>query len=565
MDVKKLFVHVKANSGVDLSKLHSAVEDTSTGSGSDRIYFLEDTNELIVKGHAYGLSTTDAARIAALETGLTKATGVTGETFTITDDSAIGQYVNAIAGVGSVDGTVKVNKTPGQAADLSVNIDGKSLVKDADGDDKGQISVGLDNIIDRATIVKDGDKIKSGLKLVYDKKGSNVDNVTLDHPQLRLVDVNNKTFGTGVDVSDFIIDGLLQDVAYNEATHTIDFTWNTDTKTEEGKAVPKTASVDISKLFNIEQLHTTTPNYLTVNTVTSNEDGHPHTGDVKGGRCFDVDAIVDSHDYDTTFALTHTPASPDGATTESYVKNANDTGTDPSKENKTVSSIKGLADAKKVANAVKYLAGQIVELGNDRIAAEKKNADAIAKKSSDARKAEKENKDAIAKLNADENTNGSVAYSIKTAIDSLDSEVKGVAAIDTTDDATKEETKLVSVKVTQTDGKLTGVAVEAKIASLVVPVNDDSKVDYKKDTISVAARGLTDSGDGAKDGIASLNPALVTLQDAWLYGQCIKAQAVKEIASDNNDYIHISRVDNQTKINFEPWTEVHTIDELKNI
>lgn len=542
MDVKRLFVHVKAGGSVVPSELRSAVISKSTASGSDRIYFLEDTNELIVKGVAYGLSATDAARITAFETGLTKATGVAvtdfaSDAFAITDDSAIGKYVNSIAGVASGDGTVKVVKTPGHAADLSVNIDGKSLVKVVDGENKGQISVGFDNIIDGTTIVKDGDKIKSGLKLVYDKKGSNVDNVTLDHPQMRLVDANNKTFGEGVNVSDFIVDGLLQDVAYNEATHTIDFTWNTD-------AGSKTASIDISKLFNIEQLHTNTTNYLNVTTTTSTEDGKPHTGDTKGGRCFNVDAVVDTHDYDTAFALTHTPASADGATHESYAEHTPDTDA----EGKMV----GLADAQKVSKAVKYLAGQIVGVGNARIAAEKKNADAIASEATTARAAEKANADAIATLNGDENTDGSVAKSIKTAIGELDSEVTGVANIK----GVTNTKPLISVKVTQADGKLTAVEVTASTDSLTAQTDADAE--YTLGTIPIKARAI--------EAISAADPTFVTLQDAWMYGQCIKAQAVKEIASDNNDYIKIERTkDNKTQIDFEPWAEVHTIDDLKTL
>lgn len=549
MDVKRLFVHVKATGSVVPSELRNAVIAKSTGSGSDRIYFLEDTNELIVKGVAYGLSTTDAARIAALETGLTKATGVgagafASDAFEITDDSAIGKYVNSIAGVASADGTVTVNKDKGHAADLSVNIDGKSLVKVADGENKGQISVGLDNIIDGATIVKDGGKIKSGLKLVYDPKGSNVGNVTLDHPQMRLVDATGATVGTEVNVSDFIVDGLLQDVAYNEATHTIDFTWNTDTKTEEGKPVPKTASVDISKLFNIEQLHTTTPTYLTVKTTTPTEDGKPHEGDKEGGICFDVDAVVDKHDYDTAFALTHTLASDDGTTPESYAEHTPDTDA----EGKMV----GLADAQKVSKAVKYLAGQIVVLGNARIAAEKANADAIASEATTARAAEKANADAIATLNGNENTDGSVAHSIKTAINGLDAEVTGEAQIK----GVTNTKPLISVKVTQTDGKLTGVEVKASVDSLTTSTDADAEYTLNG-TTPIKAKSI--------DAISAADPTFVTLQDAWMYGQCIKAQAVKEIASDNNDYIHINRTDNKTQIDFEPWAEVHSIDELNNL
>ena len=67
------------------------------------------------------------------------------------------------------------------------------------------------------------------------------------------------------------------------------------------------------------------------------------------------------------------------------------------------------------------------------------------------------------------------------------------------------------------------------------------------------------------DTVAASNPSLVTNQDAWIYGQCIKAQAIKAINSDDNEYIKIVREDNKTKIKFEPWVEVHTVTELADI
>lgn len=531
-NIKKLFIHIKKADGQDLTELKNAVVTRSKGNLADRIFFLEDTNELIVKGIAYGLSAADAARITALETGLTHATGAAasdfGTSFVITDDSAIGVYVNKVAGVASADKTVTIKKDDGKAADLSVNIDGKSLVKDVTS---GQISVGLDNIIDGATIVKDGDKIKSGLKLVYDSKGSNVDNTTLDHPQMRLVDAAGKTVGTGVDVSDFIKDGLLDSVVYDPAKHSIVFTWNST-------AGKDSTSIDISQLFNIEQLHTETSNYLNITKTTPSTDGQPHEGDTKGGICFQVDAKVDNHDLNQGHEIQHTEAAE--GTAESYALTS-DTALE--------GQIAGLADAKKVADAIKSVSQSVVALGNARIAAETENKAAIAAEVTTARAAEQANATAIATLNGE--GDGSVKKSIKDAIDGLNAEVTGEAQIK----GVTNTKPLVTVKVTQADGKVSAVDVTASTDTLTVQATTDAE--YTLGTTAIKAKAL--------DAIATADPTLVTLQDAWMYGQCIKSAAVKEVQSDNNDYIKITRENDATKINFEPWAEAHTTAELDNL
>lgn len=537
-NIKKLFIHVKKADGQDLTELKNAVVTRSKGNLADRIFFLEDTNELIVKGVAYGLSAADAARITALEAGLTHATGVAasdfGTAFKITDESAIGKYVNAIAGIQSTDKTVKIDKKDGTPADLSVNIDGTSLVKDTES---GKISVSLDNIIDGATIVKDGDKIKSGLKLVYDSKGSNVDNTTLDHPQMRLVDAAGKTVGTAVDVSDFIKDGLLDSVVYDPTKHSIVFTWNST-------AGKDSTSIDISQLFNIEQLHTSTDKYLGITKTTPTTDGQPHEGDTKGGVCFQVDAKVDAHEnLNQGHEIQHTDAAE--GTAESYAL---------TQDTALEGQIAGLADAKKVADAIKSVSQAVVDLGNARIAAETANKTAIGAEATTARAAEKANADAIATLNGE--GDGSVKKSIKDAIDGLNAEVTGKAEIT----GIKNAKPLVTVKVTQTTGKVSAVDVTASTDRLTVDAQDDPEyVLTSKDgtTTNIKAKAL--------DAIATADPTLVTLQDAWMYGQCIKSAAIKEVQSDNNDYIKITREANATKINFEPWAEVTTPAALENL
>ena len=167
----------------------------------------------------------------------------------------------------------------------------------------------------------------------------------------------------------------------------------------------------------------------------------------------------------------------------------------------------------------------------------------------------KKNADAIATLNANENTVGSVAAKIKALKDSLDAEVEY-----------KDANSLVKVAISQVDGVISDKenAVTVKTDTLTTIVDQDAE--YTLDAPSNSgytkaggykAKGLTD--------IAATDPSLVTNQDAWIYGQCIKTQAINAIASEDNEYIKIVREDNKTKIKFEPWTEVHTIDELADI
>ena len=119
----------------------------------------------------------------------------------------------------------------------------------------------------------------------------------------------------------------------------------------------------------------------------------------------------------------------------------------------------------------------------------------------------------------------------------------------------KDANSLVKVAVSQVDG---------------VVVYKDNAVTVKTDTLTVSPQENPEYENGSLkfsakdfDTVAGSNPSLVTNQDAWIYGQCIKAQAIKAINSDDNEYIKIVREDNKTKIKFEPWAEVHTISELE--
>ena len=150
----------------------------------------------------------------------------------------------------------------------------------------------------------------------------------------------------------------------------------------------------------------------------------------------------------------------------------------------------------------------------------------------------------IATLNGADTVDGSVAQKIKALKEELDAEVEY-----------KDANNLVKVAISQVDGVVVAKenAVTVKTDTLTVTPNDNPE--YTNGSLKFSAKDF--------NAVAASNPSLVTNQDAWIYGQCIKAQAIKAINSDDNEYIKIVREDNKTKIKFEPWAEVHTISELE--
>ena len=299
---------------------------------------------------------------------------------------------------------------------------------------------------------------------------------------------------------------------------------------------------------------------------------------------YHVSAKVDKTDLTAMSTVTYTPGTPAAGsivdapltpTTEAkYAVNGDfNESTDVTKD------VSGLADAKKVAAKIRAIDEKIVEVGNQAVAREKTITTGIDAKIADLQQkltAEANargdadralyggvipadgastisgNAAAIAILNGPDTEDGSVAQKIKALKESLDAEVEY-----------KDANNLVRVAISQKDGviKYKENAVTVKTGSLTSSIN--SNPEY-----TLGAGGATTNhpagGYSAKDitAIALEDPALVTNQDAWIYGQCIKAQAVASIASDNNKYIKIVREDNQTKVAFEPWAEIHSEDDL---
>lgn len=572
-DLKKLFVYVNFTTQ-DEEVLGSSIKtliEKSNDVYKDRIFFLENTGEIISHGHKFGVSDEVKSQIAALQTesanlqtsvkALTGLANVpaTAEEVTISDTSVIGEYVHT---------QILKNKTIVAAKENS----GITVEETTDGAGTTTYTVGLDQsvIVDGKTIVTDGGKLKTAVKLVkkycadetptvnstfYNSK-TDVPADTSVHPVILLTD-NAGDILDIVDGNEFVTDGMLDTVTYDDVEGTLTFTWNTDSGRKES------TSIDIKKIFQIENIHTQTPNYITVAKETPGQHGDP------AKLAYHVDAKVDATDLTAMSTVTYTPDT-------NYVVNSDFNGnTDVTKD------VSGLADAKKVAAKIRAIDVAIAGVGNDAIAREKAitkdidtkiadlqrqlNEEATARGDMDAKlygeaipeagpvNTIKKNADAIATLNGADGVDGSVAQKIKALKESLDAEVEY-----------QDANSLVKVAISQVDGVVVAKdnAVTVKTDTLTVGVDQDPEYTLVSPSDYTAAGGYKAK---SIDQIAATDPSLVTNQDAWIYGQCIKTQAINAINSDDNEYIKIVREDNKTKIKFEPWSEVHTIGELEKI
>lgn len=574
-DLKKLFVYVNFTN-VDaqggLTSLKGQLKTSSKTKYPERVFYVANDGSIITHGEEFGISDELRTQINGLATdsvnfksSIKNLTGIdvpVGEAAEITADSIIGKYVNK---------EILKNKTIVAAkTDTAVTVD-----TSIDGAGTTTYTIGL--TVDGKTIVTNGGALKTAVKLVkkycadetpsanstfYDVKTAAPGGTSV-HPVILLTD-NAGAILDIVDGNEFVTDGMLDSVSYDEANGILTFTWNGDS----GK---NSTPIDVKKLFQIENIHTGTPDYINVDKETPGQHGDA------AKLAYHVDAKVDATDLTNLSTVTHNAKTDD--TEENYVANL----ADDNAYTVATANVSGLVDAKKIAAKIRAIDVAIAGVGNDAIAREKTIANGIDKKIADLQKqlndevvnrgdadealygeaipvsgpvnTIKKNADAITKLNADENTAGSVDAKIKALKESLDAEVEYTAAYN-----------LVKVAVSQVDGVVVKKenAVTVKTGALTTGVDKDAE--YTLATPSDS--GYTKAG-GYKaksiEQIAAADPALVTNQDAWIYGQCIKSQAVASIASDNNQYIKIVREDNQTKVVFEPWVEIHTIDELVKV
>ena len=580
-DLKKLFIYVNFNTtGIELTSAITELVRLSNEKYKDRIFFLENTGEIISHGHKFGVSDEVKRQIAALQTesanlqtSVKALTGLvdvpaTAEEVTISDTSAIGKYVAT---------QILKNKTIVAAKENS----GITVEESKDNAGTTTYTVGTDikQIADAKSIIEKDGKLSSNveLKLVHEtgEHGEQSPFLVLQTKAVTGNSDQNQNYPSEViskfDVSEFINDGMIKSVDYNESTGDLVFTWNADSTADDST---KTTTINLAQLFNIEGIHSDNTNYITVGVEIPGD----HS-DADKKKAYHITPVVDNTNLKDFSSVTYTPANVDTKTDAIYSTNyANDDAL-----SNALGNVSGLADANKVADKIAQIDKDIVKVGNDAIAREKTitagidtkiadlqrqlNEEATARGNMDANlygeaipkdgpvNTIKKNADAIAILNGADTVDGSVAQKIKALKEELDAEVEY-----------KDANSLVKVAISQVDGVVAAKenAVTVKTATLTTGVDQDAEYTLASPSDS----GYTKAG-GYKaksiEQIAAADPSLVTNQDAWIYGQCIKTQAINAINSDDNEYIKIVREDNKTKIKFEPWAEVHTITDLADV
>jgi hypothetical protein len=564
--VANLFVYVKTGEGTVFDSLKKKIIEKSQSEGfTDRIFFLEDSAEIITHGNVFGLSTETAAAIKAAQedikglesavasaTGFVKSTAEDGSvsyTSEIADDSVIAKYV-----------AEKV------AASAAVINDSETITTQKATDDKGTTTYSLDVVssalVDGKTLSVNGNKISAAIDLVYESASDDNGN----KPYMYLVDNEGTMISAEkVDVSDFIVDGMVEKVDYNATTGVITITWNTD-------GGSKTTDIDVKKLFKLEEVHVAddSKDYIQVTKTDPTGTDTPHEGDVKDGVCYEVKTKVDGTDLTIASTIEKTEANAEHnikaewshKTTSGLAANNWD----------EIGNNGKLADITKVATKIGKVEDDIVEVANIALENSRKidsassDVDAkllVLKKALygaeiDAETAPADtiesNKAAIDVLNGDE----TVAGSVDAKIAALKASLKKDAA-----EAT-DVNKLVTITSSETDGIASIDKVEVKVNTLMEKV---SSVEGAGDLPYVQIADGQYYLSKSLDAVAADDPSIVTTQDAYLYGKAILAKAVASIKSDNNQYIKIDyqKDTNTSSIVYEPWAEVSSVDDLNNL
>ena len=535
-DLKKVFIYVKADSTTNPVSLKQQVVATSATDYNDRIFFLADTEEIVTHGQVFGVSKETVAHLENLDNAIKKITGVEGitadGTYEIVDDtlkSTIAKYV------------AKKMTTVSAKADSAVTV----TPQDVDGHKNYEVAV----IADELTVVTKAGQLTSGLQLVYANKQTTVDGIASGHPSMYLADKNGTKVGTAVDVNDFIVDGMISSVEYvaqgEDGLPAIKITWNADGEN-------KVTYIPMADVFKLEEIHTGTPTYIAVTKTTPTHKNDPHQGDVDGGMCYEVNAVVDDTDLTVATTVTHTPADEAHSVEESYAASI----TSGMAAN-NFADISGLADSVKVAAKFKATDELIAAVANRAIERDKTLTAGIEEKIKSLRDSlDKEVKDRTdgdadlqAKIDEINSTSEdlvahptSVAAKIASLRDSLVAELHAQDAV---------EKPLITVSLKQEAGKIKDLAVtsktdtlmsDVKLAGIDGQVTVGDKTYYVKDLNAIAAH----------------DPALVTTQDAWLYGQAL----MTTVKSDNNQYIKVENNAGKLMIQYEPWAEIHSVNEL---
>ena len=535
-DLKKVFIYVKADSTTNPGSLKQQVVATSATDYNDRIFFLADTEEIVTHGQVFGVSKETVAHLENLDNAIKKITGVEGitadGTYEIVDDtlkSTIAKYV------------AKKMTTVSAKADSAVTV----TPQDVDGHKNYEVAV----IADELTVVTKAGQLTSGLQLVYANKQTTVDGIASGHPSMYLADKNGTKVGTAVDVNDFIVDGMISSVEYvaqgEDGLPAIKITWNADGEN-------KVTYIPMADVFKLEEIHTGTPTYIAVKKTTPTTSGTPHPGDVDGGMCYEVNAVVDDTDLTVATTVTHTPANETHSVEESY--NASITS---GMAANNFADISGLADSVKVAAKFKATDELIAAVANRAIERDKTLTTGIEEKiqalrdSLDQEVEDRTNGDAdlqakIDEINSTSEDLGAHPTSVAAKIASLRDSL--VAELHAQDNA---EHPLVTVSLKQEAGRIKDLAVTTKTATLM----SDVKIAGIDGQVTVGNKNYYVKD---LDAIAGVDPSLVTIQDAWLYGQAL----MTTVKSDNNQYIKVENNAGKLMIQYEPWAEIHSVNEL---
>ena len=538
-DLKKVFIYVQADSTTNADSLKQQVITTSATDYNDRIFFLADTEEIVTHGHVFGVSKETVAHLENLDNAIKKITGVEGitadGTYEIVDDTAKSTIAKYVA---------KKMTTVSAKADSAVTV----TPQDVDGHKNYEVAV----IADELTVVTKAGQLTSGLQLVYANKQTTVDGIDAGHPSMYLADKNGTKVGTAVDVNDFIVDGMISSVEYvaqgEDGLPAIKITWNADGEN-------KVTYIPMADVFKLEEIHTGTPTYIAVKKTTPTHENDPHQGDVDGGMCYEVNAVVDDTDLTVATTVTHTPADEAHNVEESYAASITSGMAD-----NNFADISGLADSVKVAAKFKATDELIAAVANRAIERDKtltagidekiaKLQEALNKEVTDRTNGDADLQDKIDEINSTSEDlvahPTSVAAKIASLRDSLVAELHAQDAV---------EKPLITVSLKQEAGKIKDLAVtsktdtlmsDVKLAGIDGQVTVGSKTYYVKDLNAIAAN----------------DPAIVTTQDAWLYGQAL----MTTVKSDNNQYIKVENNAGKLMIQYEPWAEIHSVGELNGL
>lgn len=538
-DLKKVFIYVKADSTTNADSLKQQVITTSATDYNDRIFFLADTEEIVTHGHVFGVSKETVNHLENLDNAIKKITGVEGITadgiYEIVDDTAKSTIAKYVA---------KKMTTVSAKADSAVTV----TPQDVDGHKNYEVAV----IADELTVVTKAGQLTSGLQLVYANKQTTVDGIDAGHPSMYLADKNGTKVGTAVDVNDFIVDGMISSVEYvaqgEDGLPAIKITWNADGEN-------KVTYIPMADVFKLEEIHTGTPTYIAVRKTTPTHANDPHQGDVDGGMCYEVNAVVDDTDLTVATTVTHTPADEGHNVEENYAASITSGMAD-----NNFADISGLADSVKVAAKFKATDELIAAVANRAIERDKTLTVGIEQKIQELRDSldqevkDRTNGDADLQNKIDEINSTSedlvahptsVAAKIASLRDSLVAELHAQDAV---------ENPLITVSLKQEAGKIKDLAVTSKTDTLM----SDVKLAGIDGQVTVGAKTYYVKDLNA---IAANDPALVTTQDAWLYGQAL----MTTVKSDNNQYIKVENNAGKLMIQYEPWAEIHSVGELNGL